>query len=216
VPITEQTYQSSAGTEFVKIMKNELKGASCDYAIRRDKYEAIKDALKNRKCQLTDFLQAGGFKINQWLTPEEAKYCDVWLGLCVDKNKVGVDDYQGAKEFLGRYVDEAVAKNRFSSGFGLGLFVNTGTTQYRARLWFVSGSDFRSLADGRGSLGSDGRFLMVQNLTVAEGDGAKKQEVIAVAPEFLNAYNQLRYGASIIESPNGTYVLTKKPVVLKQ
>ncbi len=160
--ISAPQYHSSQGTEFVIIKKEDLQGADCDYAIRRDKYNAFRSANATRNYELEPFVKVGGFKINRDLTIEEAKSSDGWLELCVGKNKASEADYAEAKCFLGNYADKAIANNCFSDDLGMSFCVNTDAMDSAMHLWYVHSSRVGSSANGRGSLCSFVRLLCVR------------------------------------------------------
>ena len=174
IPIDKDTYKQSEGTEFIIIGKSDIEGAKGDYAIRADKYEGIRKQLNERGYNLSDLKEAGGFRINDWLTQDEIPTGDGWLELAVGKNKASEKDYEEASKFLKeKYIPKAEEKGCFSRGAGMSFVIRIGEDGYKARPWFVSGSYFRSDAVGGGNFKDGGCFLSVLDESAA-GPPAKK------------------------------------------
>ena len=64
----QTTYDNSQGTEFIVLQQSEVMGADANYAIRTDKYQAIKEQLSQGKLNLKGLKQSGGFKLNSQQT----------------------------------------------------------------------------------------------------------------------------------------------------
>lgn len=78
--IDDEIYARSKGTEFIVIAKKGVKEADANYyAIRADKYQKIRASLNKAQLTAEDLAKAGGFKVNEPLTPNEAKASDGWL-----------------------------------------------------------------------------------------------------------------------------------------
>ncbi len=231
VTIEPTKYSQSRGTEFVIISREELNGADKNYAIRADKYNAIKSALNNsrqtkKKYDLTALMQAGGFVVNSDLTHEEVittedktgkvtRVHDGWIELAVGKNNALAEDYSKAVDLLKRYVPEAQKNGCFKEGVGMGWYVETGSNGYKARSWCVYDSDGRSRADDWYDLGNLGRFLRVRG-SRRRRRAPEKSNVIIVEPNLVPAYQQLKGGAQVINSPYGDYVLAKGKIAARQ
>lgn len=115
ISISEDDYLQSQGTEFILIRRQDLIDSIEDYAIRQDKYERIRKKLNEGFYNVEELKKASGFKINEDLTPEEAKTHDGWLELAVGKDKANTEEYHKASELLNLYVDEAKKKKCFWS-----------------------------------------------------------------------------------------------------
>jgi len=175
ISIDETRYTPSQGKEFVIISESDLKGAEADYAVSAKDYESIKEQLARGEFKAEDLEKAGGFKINEWLAPEEVSTHAGWLELAVGKNNATEQDYAEASRFLKEdYVPKAESERCFrGDGKGLGFFVVTDEEDYAVRPWFVNNSDVRSYASGRGDFYYLGGFLRVLDEKSAEG-GAQK------------------------------------------
>lgn len=232
VTIKPTKYSQSQGTEFVIISRKELNSADKDYAIRADEYNVIKSALNNsrrnkEKYDLTALMLAGGFVVKSDLTPVEVittedktgKVIRVhggWLELAVGKNNALVRDYSNAVDLLIRYVPEAQKNGCFKKGIGMGWYVETDSNDYKARSWCVYNSYDGSRASDGNSLNCNGRFLRVRGSVAAEGGAPEKSNVIIVEPNLVPAYQQLKDGAQVINSPHGDYVLAKGKIAARQ
>lgn len=157
VAINEEVYDASGGTEFAIITNPDLIGV--EFAIRADKYSNIRDQLGHGQFTDEDIQAAGGFKINESLTPQEAVTCDGWLELAVGRNKASIQDYAQTGEFLTEYISIAEKEACFPDGKGMGLYVWTDVADYQIRPWFITYSSYRSYADSRCSFFNFGRFL---------------------------------------------------------
>ncbi len=111
IPLDENRYIESQGTEFITIVETNIEGGlnpyQQSYAIRADKYDKIRELLNQGKCPKDALEEAGGFKIWQCLTPEEAAISDGWLELAVGKNRACEEEYAEASVLLTYYVLKA-------------------------------------------------------------------------------------------------------------
>jgi len=211
ISINEEIYKKSQGKEFVIVPKANIKKAKADYAINSKDYKDIQEQLNKKKCKAIELKEAGGFKINEWLTPEEAGTHDGWLELAVGKNNASKADYSKASKFLKKkYIPKAIANNCFSDGKGKGFFIRINEN-YKWRPFYVDASFNRSVAYSR-SFSSSGRLLRVR----AEGVAPEKQHNIINISAILEetgysndfAPNQIKKLSNILE--NNKYVIVKK------
>ena len=162
IPINKKIYDESGGTEFIGVLAVRLKGAYAHYAIRADKYQAVREQLDSiRTFDVNDFIKAGGFKVNGGLTPEEVENNDGWLELAVGKNGVSQQEYSEALVFLKSYLACAIERGSFrNNGQGMGFFADLGAG-YNARPWSLNSSgSFQSHAFGWWNFSSKGYFLV--------------------------------------------------------
>lgn len=168
ISTSQQAYEQSSATEFVIILWSDLNGATADYAIRADKYEAAREQIGKGRRKAEDLEKVGGFKINQWLKPEEvirygAKNADDltlrgikyvhegWLELAVGKCNATKKEYLEAAKLLAKYAAKAQEEGCFIDGTGgMGFFVNTDLRGYKVRLRFLGESGDLSYSDDRG------------------------------------------------------------------
>jgi hypothetical protein len=176
-------YLNSPGAEFI-IAQDSLISAGYGCAIRKTlAYSISLEKLRTAR----DFLYYGGFKINQTLTPKEAKENDGLIEMLVAKNNATSADYTKAKEILSQYVDEASARGCFSDGNGIILRIYI-EGDYRARLSFVSDVSTSSFFSGHGSEGHICSVL--KHFSMTEGlvlDFLKEHEVSS--PAFITGIN---------------------------
>ena len=194
ISIDEKAYNSSAGTAFVVIKKEYIENAKCDFAIRADKYEKVKEQL-TKGMNADALMQAGGFKVNQNLMPDEVisynksiaadnltfkdvSYAnDGWLELAVGKNKAAEQDYQSAIVRLAKYTNKAKEMNCFNyNGKGMGVYIHAENENFDVRPWCIGDFCYRSGADDRGNFGGGGLFLRVRLGKVGEADAPKNTE----------------------------------------
>ncbi len=158
ISLHKDKYLKSEGTEFIIISRLGLGGAKSDYAVRADKYTAVREQLNKGEFTAEALEKAGGFKINHSLTPGEAGTSDGWIEMAVGKNRATAQDYASVSGLLQRYIAEAQERGCFGGG-GMGFYVETGSQDYKARPWFVFGFGRRSDANGKNHFTNDGRFL---------------------------------------------------------
>ncbi len=208
ISLHKDKYLKSEGTEFIIISYFYLKGAKSDYAVRADKYTAVREQLNKGELTAEALEKAGGFKINHSLTPGEAGTNDGWIELAVGKNRATAQDYASASGLLQRYIAEAQERGCFGGG-GMGFYVETDSQDYKARSWFVSYSDGRSRALGRCNLSNFGRFLRVRQVKAAESD-PKKVDYKSIANPFNtppSGFDPALLGRAL--NPKGAEVLSK-------
>ncbi len=169
----KKNYDTSEGTEFIIISQDEINGADCGYAIRKDKYDKLvkrNPGFKNKKAKigLAVLEKAGGCKINAHYTIDEASKSDLWKEAAVRKNGATAANYAEAESFLReKYVPKAQKQGCFNDD-GMGFYVNTEAKDYEVRPLCVWNRGFDSYAGGWGDFRDDGRFLRVQK-SAAEG-----------------------------------------------
>lgn len=179
IPTSQQAYEQSPATEFVIITQSDLKDANADYAIRANKYEAVKGQIGKGRYKAKDLEKAGGFKINQSSKPEEVirhkaknvdeltlediKYVhDGWLELAVGKSNATQEEYLEAAKLLAKYVAKAQEQRRFRYSTDMGFFISIGVNDYEVQPWRVSDSGYGSGTYGRGRFNGIGQFLRVR------------------------------------------------------
>jgi hypothetical protein len=194
IKVSKNDYTASKGTAFIVFNSN--------YAIRTDKYK--------KGMTLQEVKKAGGFKINEQLTPEEVLTHDGWLELAVGKENAAEDDYENALILLKKYVSAAKQNKCFGSGTGMGFYVQTDSKENMARPWGVDNRGNDSGADNRYSFNNGGRFLRVRLDKTAEGRFAK------IDPAFAEAYAKMLTGADVLHTPNGDYILAKGKIEVKK
>ena len=146
-PIDENTYMKSQGTEFIIIPKTEIEGAKCDYSIRADKYNNIREELNKGNYGARQLEKTGGFKIGVVLKPGEISLHDGWKELNVRKNGASEQDYEEASRFLGEeYVPEAQKRGCFSDGEGMRFRVDSDKKTFEVEPWLVLSSGINSNA----------------------------------------------------------------------
>ena len=185
ISTSQQAYEHSPPTGFVIVGQSDLEGTNADYAIRTDKYEAVREQLSQGRYKAEDLEKAGGFKANVRLKPEEIirykgenvdeltlddiEYVhDGWLEHAVGKSNATQEEYLEAAKSLARYVAKAQEERCFNDGTGMGFFVRTDVDDYKVRPWFVFNSDFRYSASGWSDFFDNGQFLRVRDES-AEG-----------------------------------------------
>jgi len=181
ISIDEKAYNSSAGTAFVVIKKEYIENAKCDFAIRADKYEKVKEQL-TKGMNADALMQAGGFKVNQNLMPDEVisynkeikaenlNFKDVnyvndgWLELSVGKNKAAEQDYQSAIVRLAKYTNEAEEMDCFNdNGKGMGFYISTENENFEVRPWYIGSSGYWSSADASGTLAASSGYVLIKS-----------------------------------------------------
>jgi len=158
ISISEDDYLKSQGTEFIIIPRKELTDAVEDYAIRQDKYERIRKKLNKGHYDAEELKKADGFKINNFLTPEEAKTHDGWLELAVGKNKANTEEYHKASELLKLYVNEAKKKKCFWS-YSMNFRVDNIGDYYKILCLSLCDLGTGSQIVGQDGFSAPGRFL---------------------------------------------------------